>query len=85
MACGPDRSATTTTTPETMTFTAHTYPGLIADGGRLAVTDYDSHRCRCISAADAVAATISRDFDAVILRAGDASGTYRGLAPGGLG
>jgi len=87
-ACGPDRSATTTTTTTTtdaMTFTAHTYPDLIANGGRLAVTDYDSHPCRRISAAAAIAATISRDSAAVILRAGDASGTYRGLAPGGLG
>jgi len=68
-----------------MTFTAHTYPDLVADGGRLAVTDYDSHPCRKTSAAAAVAATICRDSDAIILRAGDARGTYRGLAPGGLG
>lgn len=67
--------------------TLHTYPDLLHSGGRLAATAWNFPGCRfTVSAADAVAATLDLDSDAVVLRVADAAGRYVavGLAPGGL-
>lgn len=62
-----------------MASTFHTYPELITDAGRPARTDWNS------TAADAVAATLRHDPEAVIVRATDATGCRLiGLLPGGL-
>lgn len=65
--------------------TLHTYPDLLHDGGRLAATAWNYRGWRC-SAADAVAATLDLDSEAVILRVADSNGRYVavGHAPGGL-
>jgi len=61
--------------------TYNTYPELIADTGRNARTDWE----RC-SAAQAVAATLRYDNEAIICRATDSTGlSLSGLLPGGLG
>ena len=64
-----------------MVTTYHTYPELIHDGGRLAATEWASYASWNPSPAEAVAATIEHDRDAIVLRVG----SIRGLAPGGLG
>ena len=56
--------------------TYHTYPDLLIDGGRLAATEW-----ACSDPAEAVAATLARDPEAIILRVGQ----LRGMAPGGIG
>jgi hypothetical protein len=61
--------------------TFHTYPDLIIDGGRLAATEW-----RRATAAEAVAATLRLDPEAIILRTLSSNGeTVRGYAPGGIG
>ena len=57
--------------------TYHTYPELIYCGGRLAATEWDGNP----TAAEAVAATLRHDPEAVILRVAQ----LKGLAPGGIG
>lgn len=62
-----------------MASTFHTYADLVTDAGRPARTDWDS------TAADAVAATLRLDPDAIITRAIDSTGCRLiGLMPGGL-
>jgi DNA-binding GntR family transcriptional regulator len=66
-----------------MASTFHTYPELIADAGRPARTDWGDRREH--TAAEAVAATLRLDPQAVIVRATDATGCRLiGLMPGGL-
>jgi hypothetical protein len=55
--------------------TYHTYPDLLITGGRLAITEWPD-----CSEAEAVAATLRYDSEAVILQCGET----RGLAPGGI-
>ena len=63
-----------------MASTFNTYPDLVTDPGRHARTDWE----RC-SAAQAVAATLNHDSDAIISRAIDSTGcSLIGLMPGGL-
>ena len=62
------------------TTTYHTYADLLLDGGRLAATQWDGG-----TLADAVAATLRLDPDAVVLRACRGTDTAIGHAPGGLG
>ena len=57
--------------------TLHTYPDLVYCGGRLAATEWGGNP----TAAEAVAATLRLDSEAVILRVCK----LRGLAPGGIG
>ena len=64
--------------------TYHTYPDLLLSGGRLAATDWGSHPAGCASLAEAVAATLRLDAEAVVLRAVRGTTVARGLAPGGL-
>lgn len=65
--------------PLPMASTFHTYADLVTDAGRPARTDWDS------TAADAVAATLRLDPDAIITRAIDSTGCRLiGLMPGGL-
>lgn len=61
--------------------TFHTYDDLLHDGGRLAATVWEVR-----NAADAVAATLRYDGDALILRVANAHGecVAIGHAPGGL-
>jgi hypothetical protein len=61
--------------------TLHTYPDLLIDGGRLAPTVW-----RGATAAEAVAATLRHDGEAVVLAVADAAGhrVAIGHAPGGL-
>ena len=67
------------------TTTFHTYPDLLLDGGRLAATEWGSHPAGCATLAEAVAATLRLDDEAIVLRAVCGTTTVRGLAPGGLG
>lgn len=63
-----------------MATTRHTYPDLLLTGGRLAATEWPR-----ATLSEAVAATLARDPEAVILRADNTAGqAVRGLAPGGL-
>lgn len=61
--------------------TFHTCPIRMARGMRPACTEWSPR----LSAAEAVAATIRCDPDAVVLSVVAVGGFYRGLAPGGLG
>lgn len=64
------------------TTTFHTYPDLVTESAdRKAATCWGSAR----SAADAVAATIRRDGQAIVLRVRHGDTWHNGLAPGGLG
>ena len=67
------------------TTTFHTYPDLLLDGGRLAATEWGSHPAGCATLAEAVAATLRLDDEAIVLRAVRGTEVQRGLAPGGLG
>ena len=62
------------------TTTYHTYSDLIIDGGRLAATEWGGGA----SLADAVAATLRYDSEAIILRAVRGTEVVRGYAPAGL-
>jgi hypothetical protein len=62
-----------------MACTFHTYPDLLISGGRLAATVWPTP-----DPAAAVAATLARDPDGVILRATCGAATLRALAPGGM-
>ena len=68
-----------------MIITHHTYSDLLHTGGRLAQCQWDCDA----TVAQAVAATLSVDSEAIILRVTDARGRVdrqiRGLAPGGIG
>ena len=61
--------------------TYHTYPELVYDGGRLAATEWSHYNHWNPTPAEAVAATIEHDPDAIVLRVCQ----LRGLAPGGIG
>ena len=65
--------------------TYNTYPDLLLDGGRLAASNWGNIRTGSVTLAEAVAATINRDADAIVLRVSNDRETLRGLAPGGLG
>ena len=65
--------------------TYHTYPDLLFTGGRLAATEWGDHPAACSSLAQAVAATLSLDAEAVVLEAVCGAVRARGHAPGGLG
>ena len=65
--------------------TYHTYSDLLLDGGRLAASDWGNIRTGAVTLAEAVAATINRDSEAIVLRVCNDRETLRGLAPGGLG
>ena len=65
--------------------TYNTYPDLLIYGGRLAATDWGNIRTGSVTLAEAVAATIDRDSEAIVLRVSNDRETLRGLAPGGLG
>ena len=65
--------------------TYHTYSDLLLDGGRLAASDWGNIRTGSVTLAEAVAATINRDAEAIVLRVSNDRETLRGLAPGGLG
>ena len=67
------------------TTTFHTYPDLLLDGGRLAATEWGSHPAGCATLAEAVAATLRLDDEAIVLRAVRGTEALVGLAPGGLG
>lgn len=60
--------------------TFHTYAECHADGGRLAPTSWE----RC-SPAQAVAATLRYEADAIVLRASDEYSALIGFAPLGMG
>ena len=61
--------------------TAHTYPELLFEGGRLALTRWKGPAtCRQV-----VAAVVGRDPEAIIARARGTDGEARGCMPGGLG
>ena len=62
-----------------MTSTYHTYPDLVYDKGRLAKTIWDGN---CFG--DAIAATLTIDPEAIVLRARVGNETITGLRPGGL-
>ena len=68
-----------------MIITHHTYSDLLYTGGRLAQCQWDCDA----TPAEGVAATLSVDPEAIILRVTDARGRVdrhiRGLAPGGIG
>ena len=63
----------------------NTYPDLLIDGGRLAASDWGNIRTGSVTLAEAVAATINRDAEAIVLRVTNDRETLHGLAPGGLG
>ena len=65
--------------------TYRTYPDLLIDGGRLAASNWANIRTGSITLAEAVAATINHDSEAIVLRVCNDHETLRGLAPGGLG
>jgi hypothetical protein len=65
--------------------TYHTYSDLLLDGGRLAASDWGNIRTGSVTLAEAVAATINRDAEAIVLRVCNDRETLHGLAPGGLG
>jgi hypothetical protein len=65
--------------------TYHTYSDLLLNGGRLAASDWGNIRTGSVTLAEAVAATINRDAEAIVLRVSNDRETVRGLAPGGLG
>ena len=67
-----------------MTTTYHTYPDLLTDGGRLAATEWGAHPAGCATLAEAVAATLRLDAEAIVLRVVRGTETVRGLAPAGL-
>ena len=73
---------TLTPYPFPLMTTLHAYVEYLHDGGRLAATVWPRG-----SAADAVAATLQRDPDAVVLRVADWNGRYVaiGYAPCGIG
>jgi hypothetical protein len=64
--------------------TLHVYPEFLHDGSRMAATVWSNGRP---TAAEAVAATIRYDSEAIVLRVANADGRYVaiGHAPGGLG
>lgn len=66
--------------------TLHCYSDTIHSGDRLAATVWAGGPFHRADAADAVAATLRQDSDAIVLRVADASGRYVavGHAPGGL-
>jgi Flp pilus assembly CpaF family ATPase len=64
--------------------TYHTYADLLTDGGRLAATEWGAHPAGCASLAEAVAATLRHDPEAIVLRAVRGDEAVRGLAPAGL-
>ena len=64
-----------------MSSTFHTYPDLVHTGGRLACTEWG----HAATASEAIAATLRRDPESIILRVVAVDGYFRGLAPGGLG
>ena len=64
-----------------MASTFHTYPDLVHTGGRLACTEWG----HAATATEAIAATLRRDPESIILRVAAVDGYFRGLAPGGLG
>jgi len=65
-----------------MTTTTYcTFPDLLTDGGRLAPTVWEGGATH----AEALAATLSLDAEAIVLRIVRGSEVVRGLAPGGLG
>ena len=63
------------------TTTYHTYPDLLLDGGRLAATVWEGGATH----AEAVAATLRLDAEAIVLRTVRGTEALVGLAPGGLG
>jgi hypothetical protein len=65
--------------------TYHTYSDLLLNGGRLAASDWGNIRTGSVTLAEAVAATINRDAEAIVLRVSNDRETVRGLAPGGIG
>ena len=65
--------------------TYHTYSDLLLNGGRLAASDWGNIRTGSVTLAEAVAATINRDAEAIVLRVSNDRETLRGLAPGGIG
>ena len=65
--------------------TYHTYSDLLLNGGRLAASDWGNIRTGSVTLAEAVAATINRDAEAIVLRVSNDPETVRGLAPGGIG
>ena len=65
--------------------TYHTYSDLLLDGGRLAASDWGNIRTGSVTLAEAVAATINRDAEAIVLRVCNDRETVHGLAPGGIG
>jgi len=67
-----------------MTTTYHTYADLLTDGGRLAATEWGAHPAGCASLAEAVAATLRHDPEAIVLRAVHGDETVRGYAPAGM-
>ena len=64
--------------------TYHTYADLLTDGGRLAATDWGNVRTGAVTLAEAVAATLRHDPEAIVLRAVCGDEAVRGLAPAGL-
>lgn len=75
----PSHGSKVLPTHRPMASTFHTYADLVTDAGRPARTDWDS------SAADAVAATLRLDPDAIVSLAVDPTGCRLiGLMPGGL-
>jgi hypothetical protein len=64
-----------------MSSTFPTYPDLVYTGGRLACTEWGYGA----TASEAIAATLRRDSESIILRVVAVDGYFRGLAPGGLG
>ena len=67
-----------------ITTTFHTYPELVTSGDRLAATDWGNVRTGATTMAEAVAATLSRDDESIILRVVRGDETLRGYAPGGI-
>ena len=67
-----------------ITTTLHTYPELVTSGDRLAATDWGNIRTGSVTVAEAVAATLSRDDESIILRVVRGDETVRGFAPGGI-
>ena len=75
----PYNKGTFNTRPMTTT-TYHTYADLIIDGGRHAATEWGYGA----TLAEAVAATLRLDADAIILRAVRGTEVVRGYAPAGM-
>ena len=76
---GARRTAPRPYDPAPMASTFHTYADLVTDAGRPARTDWNH------TAADAVAATLRLDPDAIVSLAVDSTGCRLiGLMPGGL-